>query len=220
MEPDPLIAPSAGISKQKTNDKFKGCKKASGLNVVVCVLCIVCATACVYNALREAILEDRLTYLEDKVASLEEKTMRNLDVIIERFRREAESRFKQRVTREVASEHLIMGLKRAPRDAPECICPAGKSTFSLVPFLHFICLPCSGTKPKQTLYKFKVNMQLPDSCFIVASSSLYLSAATFNPYRLTAGEVILFTYVLISTFFLALIQPLAVICNTPIAVIA
>lgn len=168
MEPDPLIAPSSGTNKQKTNNKlsftssslssssspsstsssslltsFMGCnnlkKTTSGLNVVVCVLCLVCVTACVYNAFREAILDERLTYLEDRVASIEDKTMKNLDVIIERFRREAENRFKQRVTREVASEHhLIMGLKRAPRDAPECICPAGKQTFLYNFFFSFI----------------------------------------------------------------------------------
>lgn len=160
MEPDPLIARSPGtIPNKKINSKLTssssssssstsmppilmGCgrsngnnynnniKSKSGLNVVVCVLCLVCVTASVYNVLREAILEERLTYLENKVASIDEKTMKNLDVIIERIRREAENRFKQRVTREVASEHhLIMGLKRTPRDAPECICPAGKIFF-------------------------------------------------------------------------------------------
>lgn len=145
MEPDPLIVRTPGGSNNKkttttssllmeysnrNNEMLKKkniMKTTSGLNVVVCVLCLVCITACVYNALKETILEDRLTYLENKVASLEENTVKNFDVIIERFRREAENRFKQRFTRDVANEHhLIMGLKRTQRDAPECICPAGK----------------------------------------------------------------------------------------------
>lgn len=135
----PSILMGCGRSNNSNNyNNNNNIKSKSGINVVVCVLCLVCVTASVYNVLREAILEERLTFLENKVASLEEKTMKNLDVIIERFRRDAENRFKQRVTREVASEHhLIMGLKRTPRDAHECICPAGKSYFFLPFFLFF-----------------------------------------------------------------------------------
>lgn len=137
MEPDPLIAPSPGPHKQNLNKKETFLKSIqidsgksgsnSGLNLVVCVLCVVCVSASVYSGWRESLLENRLNILEDKVASMEGKTIKNLDVIVERFRREAENRFKQRVTREVASDRLIFeGLRRTTRDAPECICPAGR----------------------------------------------------------------------------------------------
>lgn len=140
MEPDPLIAPAPAVSGKKGYNKGypKGAqiddptKQTSSicLNLVVCVLCLVCVTASVYNGWRDTAMEVRLSILEERLASLEGDSVKNVDVLVERFRREVDSRFKQRVTREVASARILSeGFIRTTRDAPECICPAGKQSF-------------------------------------------------------------------------------------------
>ncbi|KAF2901288.1 hypothetical protein ILUMI_04897 [Ignelater luminosus] len=143
---DPPSAPSSLGAPHKKTDKpdkkgnsFKftqidGTKSGasssitSGPFLVMCVLCVVCVTASVYSGWREAVLENRLNILENRVASMERQSLENVNVLVERFRREAEEHFKKRVVREVAATRsMLLGAhKRTTRDAPECICPAGK----------------------------------------------------------------------------------------------
>lgn len=97
-------------------------------NVVVCVMCVVCVTASVYNGWREANLQNRLNVLEDRVAILETKSIENVEVLVERFRREADTQFRRRVTRELSaggSRVLVEDHIRTTREVPECVCPAG-----------------------------------------------------------------------------------------------
>lgn len=97
-------------------------------NVVVCVMCVVCVTASVYNGWREANLQSRLNVLEDRVAVLETKSIENVEVLVERFRREADTQFRRRVTRELSaggSRVLVEDHIRTTREVPECVCPAG-----------------------------------------------------------------------------------------------
>lgn len=52
-------------------------------NLIVCVLCIVCASSSVvYNGWRHSVLLDRLSVLEDRVGFLEHKAATNVDVLV------------------------------------------------------------------------------------------------------------------------------------------
>jgi hypothetical protein len=117
-----LAAGIAGVAMEadppptkKTNE---GCLLRAGLGLVVCVLCVVC----VYNGWRQAALQDTVALLEQRVRALEGKALDGVDVLVERFRREADDQAKRRQARDVAAQ----GGDRSARDAPECICPAGK----------------------------------------------------------------------------------------------
>lgn len=97
-------------------------------NVAACVMCAVCVIASVYNGWREANLQNRLNILEDRVAILETKSIENVEVLVERFRREADTQFRRRVTRELSaggSRVLVEDHIRTTREVPECVCPAG-----------------------------------------------------------------------------------------------
>lgn len=132
MEPDPLITPLEGVPNKKTSKKLSMGGKygrqeqsvGSNFNIVVGVLCAVCCMASVYNSWKDTAMESRLEILEERLAALESDHSRNMDTFMEKFRREVDVRFKQRVTRETAS--VLDSLRRTTRDAPECICPAGR----------------------------------------------------------------------------------------------
>lgn len=97
-------------------------------SVVACVMCAVCVIASVYNGWRQTNLQNRINVLEDKVAFLETKTAENVDFLVERFRREADTQFRRRVTRELSaggSRVLVEDHIRTTREVPECVCPAG-----------------------------------------------------------------------------------------------
>lgn len=133
-------APSSSVYQNKKSDKpnkkdsFKSRQidgitsgaSSTGPFLVVCALCSVCVVACVYSCWREAQLENRLNILQERVASLEKRNFENVNVLVERIRRETEEHFKNRIVREVLVAH-----KRTTRDAPECICPAGKKLTAL-----------------------------------------------------------------------------------------
>lgn len=123
MEAGPS-GPSSGFLKIK---KTKGQSDSSRLNVVMCLMCAVCVTAVVYTSWRESVLHGRLAVLEDRVARLEVKSVDNVDVLVERFRRQAESQLRRRVSRGLNSDTLEE-YARSTRDASECACPAGKKT--------------------------------------------------------------------------------------------
>lgn len=151
MEPDPLInsppAMGAQPAQKKTkklvgkgglpydadtivesnNQKTRVIAGHPGLNLVLCFLCVVCVTAIVYNSWREIVFHNRLNALEARLAILERKSTDKADLLVDRYRRDIETRLKQRVTREVAVHRtaLFDGLKRTTRDAGECICPPG-----------------------------------------------------------------------------------------------
>lgn len=125
MDPDP--------PRKTTNTRLKTVTapmdhKGGVGNLVACVMCVVCVTASVYNGWREANLQSRLNVLEDRVAVLETKSIENVDVLVERFRREADTQFRRRVTRELnvaGSRVLVEDHIRTTREVPECVCPAG-----------------------------------------------------------------------------------------------
>lgn len=149
MEPDPLInSPAMGVqpAPKKTkrlaskegvqiddildanNEKTRVVATHPGLNLVLCFLCVVCVTAIVYNSWREIVFHNRLNALETRLVNLERKSSEKVDTLVERYRRDIETRLKQRVTREVAVRRstLFDDLKRSTRDAGDCICPPGK----------------------------------------------------------------------------------------------
>lgn len=149
MEPDPLSAPLPVAHNKKTkphhenkgkfvpaNDTFKNSSSSSssayfGLNLVVCVLCTVCVIASVYNGWRDSLLNNRLAILEDRVAYLEVRSVDNVDVLVDRLRREAVQHLQRRVSRDLTAKRFVVGddddtgRHRYVRDAPECVCPAG-----------------------------------------------------------------------------------------------
>ncbi|KAK4881948.1 hypothetical protein RN001_005267 [Aquatica leii] len=78
---------------------------------------------------REAAVENRLNILENRVALLEKRSLENVNVLIERVRKDAEEQFHKRVLRQAsavaATSSVFLGThKRTTRDVPECICPA------------------------------------------------------------------------------------------------
>ena len=134
MEPDPLISPPKGGGVPRHmgdnghvhSDSSKACKTGPSM-VLSCVLCLVCFSSVVYNGWREFVLMDRLDVLEQRVAFLEGKPLGGLGGLVERYRKDVESRLRQRMTREVAVQRTFMeGLRRTARDVPECVCPAGR----------------------------------------------------------------------------------------------
>lgn len=129
MEAAPLGAPpSTGLGK-KTKDRK--CPDGSGLNIVMCIMCSVCATAVVYTSWKESVMQNRLTVLENRVARLEStRNADNVDVLMERFRREAESQFRRRVSRGLRSDTAEEYI-RTTRDVSECACPAGNKNANL-----------------------------------------------------------------------------------------
>ena len=130
-------------------------------NMVMCGLCVLSFTASGYFSYRESMLESRLGVLEAQFATMRAGTG---DVIVERLRREMETRFQQRMTREVASgRRLLMDAAastlqqqvplsllplqnhaRTPRDISECICPPGRD---------YLCIFIFRTKEYYSLIK-------------------------------------------------------------------
>lgn len=110
--------PSPSDAARQSPDK-KGfpheSSSSGGLNLVVCVLSVVCVTASVYNGWRESVLESRLRVLETRFAFFEtrDQGLDSVDVVLERFRRSADD---DKST-----------ISRSGRDVPECVCPAGRS---------------------------------------------------------------------------------------------
>lgn len=128
MQSDTQIGDGEPKKMNKKSQKIVEVNKQGSnisLSLVVSVLCLVCLTICAYNSWRSTTLEYRINILEDRLSMLEGDSVKNYDVLVERFRREVENRFKQRVTRDLASSLYVGGLNRKARDAPECICPAG-----------------------------------------------------------------------------------------------
>lgn len=127
MDTDPLHEASR-VEHKKTNKRKPGensCKNANScINLVICVLCIVSVSSSIW---REFELNTRLAFLEDRVESLEVNSAKAVDSLVERIRREAVYHLKRRVTRDlrqpVVPDEVV---ERATRDAPECVCPAGK----------------------------------------------------------------------------------------------
>ncbi|KAG5890803.1 hypothetical protein JTB14_026924 [Gonioctena quinquepunctata] len=107
-------------NKQKLEDQIKSKSCNFGINLVMCVLCIVSVSSSVW---RELDLKTRLTVLEDRVAFLEVRSDKGMDGFVERFRREAVFHLKRRVMRDVGPVRSQEG--RRSRDVPECVCPAG-----------------------------------------------------------------------------------------------
>ena len=158
MESQPGVKKDADRSKMtlKMSEKdvlFWSSRSGNGVwNMVMCGLCVLSFTASAYFSYRESVLESRLGALEAQFATM---GAANGDVIMERLRREMETRFQQRMTREVASgRRLLMDAAasnlqqqvplsllplqnhaRTPRDISECICPPGRE-----PGRHFFAL--------------------------------------------------------------------------------
>ena len=120
-----------------------GTASSPSLTVFVCGLCVLSFTASGYFSYRETLLESRLGALEAQFAVMRATLGGGSgDVILERIRREVETRVQQRMNREVASgRRLLMvaaassmqpqqqlplqQLARAARDVSECVCPPG-----------------------------------------------------------------------------------------------
>lgn len=141
MDSDPLSGAGRAALHKKTfessrNDpKSKSC--SNGINLVLCVVCIVSVSCIVYDSFRESELRSRLVLLEDRVARLEGKPSEDIDVVVERIRREAFDHLKRRVARDVGGLRRPEGdAGRAAREAPECVCPAGKRSTRNLVLLH------------------------------------------------------------------------------------
>lgn len=146
MDKDPLSAPNRAALYKKTNKphfddkpKSKSCINTnSGINLVMCVVCIVSVSFTVYSSFRESDLRSRLSSLEDRVASLEIRPVGdmgiNMNILSERLRREAVDHLKKRVARDLAPlrQPAADEAARTTRDAPECICPPGKRPLPLL----------------------------------------------------------------------------------------
>lgn len=147
MDTDPLSAPNKAALHKKTNKppfddkpKSKSCINANfGINLVMCVVCIVSVSFTVYSSFQDSDLRSRLSSLERRVAYLEEKpqemnskSMHRLLTSL-RYRREVVEHLKRRVTRDLAAlrQPAEDETIRTTRDAPECICPAGKRPLPL-----------------------------------------------------------------------------------------
>ena len=119
---------------------------SASVTVLVCGLCVLSFTASGYFSYRETLLESRLGALEAQFAVMRATLGGGCSVILERIRREVETRVQQRMNREVASgRRLLMDvaassmqpqqqlplqqLTRAPRDVSECVCPPGMKIF-------------------------------------------------------------------------------------------
>lgn len=136
MEADPLGPPPSAAIYKKTNMKGKLYKSIEtnetrsgfGLNLVMCLMCVLCSAASVYVSWREGALQNRLTILEGRVADLETKSLDNVDVLVEKIRRETETQFRRRVARDLNGVGRFFGQDhgRTAREAPECLCPPGK----------------------------------------------------------------------------------------------
>jgi len=135
------------IDKLTTKMTYKrpllGTASSPSLTVFVCGLCVLSFTASGYFSYRETLLESRLGALEAQFAVMRATLGGGSgDVILERIRREVETRVQQRMNREVASgRRLLMvaaassmqpqqqlplqQLARAARDVSECVCPPG-----------------------------------------------------------------------------------------------
>lgn len=131
-------------TKMTSKRPLLGTASSPSLTVFVCGLCVLSFTASGYFSYRETLLESRLGALEAQFAVMRATLGGgNGDVILERIRREVETRVQQRMNREVASgRRLLMvaaassvqpqqqlplqQLARAPRDVSECVCPPGR----------------------------------------------------------------------------------------------
>lgn len=119
--PSPSDAARHSADKQSEKKGFPHESPSGGLNLVVCVLSVVCVTASVYNGWRESVLESRLRVLETRFALFETRDQGGLDsvdVVLERFRRDADG---DKST-----------ISRTGRDVPECVCPAGRNRHILL----------------------------------------------------------------------------------------
>lgn len=138
MDTDPLQnagrASHYRVNKNKSvygdNLKAKCQNVGFGVNIVICVLCIVSVSSSIW---REYQLKNRVAILEDKVELLEIKSVDAIESVVERVRRDAVYQLKRRYSRDILA---VLGqpgstdevpLVRATREAPECLCPAGKS---------------------------------------------------------------------------------------------
>lgn len=133
-------APYSG-AKSKTIGYMDPKCKGTGLNLLMCVLCIVCVTASVYGGWREIVLERRVDFLEAEVALLKrrgivpgEMMAMGDAVLLTRLRREAEERVQRGV---LAGKAVLEAHRRTAREAPECICPAGRLFY--FGFTLFLC---------------------------------------------------------------------------------
>jgi hypothetical protein len=130
------------ITKMTSKRPLLAAAMSPSLTVLVCGLCVLSFTASGYLSYRETLLESRLGALEAQFAVMRATLGGGGggDVILERIRREVETRVQQRMNREVASgRRLLMDaaassmqqqlplhqLTRAPRDVSECVCPPG-----------------------------------------------------------------------------------------------
>ena len=133
-------------TKMTSKRPLLGTASSPSLTVFVCGLCVLSFTASGYFSYRETLLESRLGVLEAQFAVMRATLGGGGgggDVILERIRREVETRVQQRMNREVASgRRLLMvaaastmqplqqlplqQLARAPRDVSECVCPPGR----------------------------------------------------------------------------------------------
>ncbi|CAH0559438.1 unnamed protein product [Brassicogethes aeneus] len=123
MDQDALV--SATNLKMRL-DKPSGKASFGGINLVFCVVCLVCAFTSVYNGWRENSLRDRVDFLERKVRDLQTITVGNVDVLMERIRTESLTHLKKRIVRDLYSRSDSYDEDdsiRATREAPECICP-------------------------------------------------------------------------------------------------
>lgn len=121
MDSDPLTG--AGRPKHIENRK----SAFSGLNLVMCVLCVVSVLSSGYNSWNQYDFKSKINVLEERVSYLEEKFFANVNVLVERLKREAVNNLRNRVARDLASRSDA----ELPRDAPECVCPAGKNLFCM-----------------------------------------------------------------------------------------
>jgi hypothetical protein len=114
--------------------------------VLVCGLCVLSLTATGYFSYRETVLESRLGALEAQFAVMRATLGGGGggDAVLQRLRREVETRFQHRMSREMANGRRLLNEaaassvqlqqqhSRVPRDVSECICPPGKTTLFLI----------------------------------------------------------------------------------------
>lgn len=141
-----MEADALGVSKELKSIKranvsmtTKRVTSASVPTVLVCGLCVLSLTATGYFSYRETVLESRLGALEAQFAVMRATLGGGgSGEVLERLRREVETRFQQRMNREVANGRLLFKQaaatsvqlqqqhSRVARDVSECVCPPGK----------------------------------------------------------------------------------------------
>lgn len=117
-------SPPATAVKTSDNSTIKSRKEP--INVVLLVVCVLCISCSVYNAWRQAYFEEKLRGLEERLYGLEKPSF---EVMASRIRRETFSQIHRRIRRDsyqMNSGGILGDFMRTARDAPECVCPAGK----------------------------------------------------------------------------------------------